>query len=101
MENQKTINTKDFLACFVNSNDPPKDIKPWSGFYVTQNGDELTLFGNREYVYPHPDVPEDAIISVNRVDIIITVKPGDWKYAVLFSMLQSQNMVKDLLNRIK
>ena len=101
-----TINKENIQACFVNSNDAPKDIKPIHGFYVVESGDgnELCLMGDRDYVYSHPDVNEkdfEVNISVNLHEYIISATKGNWKYPILFSLLQSQKMVLDMLKRTK
>jgi hypothetical protein len=88
----------DYIECaFINSNEPPVEIKPFRGFYVEENHDRqqsLSLFGSRDFIYKHPDAPNDAVLHVYRSFNLINVKPGDVDYSAVYMLLQSQKMIE-------
>lgn len=86
-----------YIPCaFINSFDKPERIGDWEGFFVKQDGRKLILSGARTYFYKHPEAPDEALITVLRVDQIKVVKEQDKEYAALYMFLQSQRVVQEL-----
>ena len=92
------MNKTNYISCaFINSFDSPEKIGDWESFYVKQDGYKLVLYGTRTYFYKHPEVPNEALITVLRNEMIKSVKEGDGEYAALYMFFQSQ---KNILERL-
>jgi len=90
-----------FVPCaFINSMDKPERIGQWRGFGVAENHDKeqsISLSGNREYYYRHPEAPDVALITVYRSDHLMSAQPGDQYYPALYMLLQAQKVVEQLV----
>lgn len=70
-----TINKENFQACFVNTTQEPKKKKHIC-YTVSKKSsfnepDQWSLNAIEWWTYPHPDAPEDAVIT-----IIVSVNKG-------------------------
>ncbi len=98
-------NTIQYIPCaFINTTDPPAKMGPIDNLWVKHTQgysvrpDELTLYVTRQYHYPHPDAPDEAMISVATLDKTITARIGDIEYPALYMLLQAQSVVLNLLS---
>lgn len=90
-----------FIPCaFVNTTEPPLSKKPWAGFFVQESHDReqsLSLYGSRDLVYKHPDVPEEAVLQVYQQEHLLTAKQGSPEYPILYLLLQAQKAAEALV----
>jgi len=88
-----------FIPCaFINSEENPIQIGDWKGFWVEEKDNrELALYGSRTDGYNHPQAPGEAILSVYHRKEILTAKPGDDKYPILYMLQQAQKAVEIIL----
>lgn len=93
---------KTYIPCaFINSFDSPEKIGDWESFFVKQDGRYLVLSGARTYFYKHPEAPDEAFITVTRIEIIKKVKEKDKEYAALYMFLQSQTVLRKVVEEVE
>jgi hypothetical protein len=97
-ETMKTINTPDFQAAFVNTQQIPIS-RVFICNYVTRDGEEFTLHSISEDTYKHPDT-DDMVVKVIMDSVICTHHQSSSKASpliVLFHAQESLNAVKSKL----
>lgn len=83
-----------FIPCaFVNSENPPVKQIHHDGYNVTQDGDELVLWGFYDVYYPHPQTPENATLQVLERRELLRIQSNDSRYPALFLLLNAQKNV--------
>ena len=89
-----------FVTCaFINSETKPVKKGKFTGFFVSETHDKhetLCLHGSRDYFYPHPDAPEDALLHVYTTEHIASAGKTDKEYPILYMILNSQKLALQL-----
>lgn len=84
--------TKEKVA-FVNTEQSPIKIGPVMGLFVKEDGNYLVLYETKDYYYPHPDAPLDALIQVTRTEVIKRLKSNNKDYSALVLLKHAQNNI--------
>lgn len=89
-------------AAFVNSDTSPLNVKV-KGYLVKsyidseQHREVISLEAVREYTYPHPDAPENATVTVIRVEGVKRYTSSDPEWPALALLNNAQKNAGSIL----
>lgn len=85
------VQDEKMLACFVNAEQPPIKVKHLC-YYAAPDieSDKINLVEVYEAHYPHPEAPEDAIISLITTRLVKTMRRSDYSAAHIVLMEAQQ-----------
>ena len=84
-------------TAFINTEVPPTNARVIC-YYVTKTSSmepELEVYAVMEYQYPHPEAPNEAMLTVMRTDFVTRLKSHEEGYAQAFMLAQAGKVVKD------
>jgi hypothetical protein len=92
---------KNYVKCaFVNSDELPVKTEVVEGYFVKEGRDnKLELNSYYRVHYPHPDAPNEAMLSVLEHRTICEVKPNDKHYPAIYMLFQAQKNVSQAIGK--